>query len=92
MREVPYRKAISLLMYAAMGTHLDIVFTVSFLSQYMQNPGQPHWEAVKHVFHYLKGTHEHVLSIGECGTLSWSNKTCTGLEEYCDTNWALQKH
>jgi len=63
MRDIPYHESIGLLMYASLGTHLDIMFTVSFLSQFMQNPGQPHLEAIKHVFHYLKGTHEHVLSI-----------------------------
>jgi len=47
-------------MYAATSTHLDIVFSVVTLSQFMHNPGQVHWEAVKHVLQYLKGT----LSLG----------------------------
>jgi Reverse transcriptase (RNA-dependent DNA polymerase) len=53
---VPYREAIGSLMYVAQGTRPDISFMVSFLAQFMQNPGRPHWEAVKRVFRYLKGT------------------------------------
>ncbi|CDO68674.1 hypothetical protein BN946_scf184652.g1 [Trametes cinnabarina] len=56
MRRVPYREAIGVLMYAALGTQPDIVFAVSTLAQFAQNPGQPHWDAVKRVFRYLLGT------------------------------------
>src|SRR5882672_9670863 len=92
MRDVPYHEAIGSLMYATLGMQLDIVFAVSFLSQFMQNPGRPHWEAVKRVFRYLKGTREHELTIGMGGTLTWNGKTHTGLQGYCDANWASQEH
>ena len=42
-----YRSAISSLMYAAIGTRLDISFAVQHLSQFMSNPGPAHWTAVK---------------------------------------------
>jgi len=89
---VPYCEVIGSLMYAALGTCPDILFAVSFLSQFMQNPGWPHWEAIKCVFHYLKGMQEHVLIIGESGTLAWNNKKCAGLAGYCDADWASQEH
>jgi len=92
MRDVPYCKAIGSLMYTTLGTHPDIMFAVLFLSQFMQNPGRPHWEAIKRVFHYLKGTCEHTLTIGKHGTLSWNNKTCTSLQGYCNVDWASQGH
>ena len=79
-------------MYAALGMQPDIVFAVSFLFQFMQNHGQPHWKAIKWVFCYLKGTHEHELTIGMGRTLSWNGKTCTGLQGYCDADWASQEH
>lgn len=47
MRNVPYRRATGLLMYAALATRPDIAYAVTFLSQFMQNSGRPHWEAVK---------------------------------------------
>ncbi len=37
-------------MYAALGTRPDIVYAVSTLSRYSQNPGPNHWTAVKRVF------------------------------------------
>ena len=56
MCRVPYQEAIRSLMYASIGTHPDISFTISTLSQFLNNPGHVHWEAVKHVFCYLLGT------------------------------------
>ena len=50
MRRVPYQEAIGSLMYASVGTRPDISFAVSTLSQFLDNPGQAHWEAVKRVF------------------------------------------
>jgi hypothetical protein len=64
MCRVPYHEAIGSLMYTVLGTHADIMFAVTFLSQFMQNPGQPHWEEVKHVFRYLKATIGYKLTIG----------------------------
>lgn len=65
MRNIPYREAIGSLMYASLGTRPDITFAVACLSKYLQNPGMAHWEAVKHVFRYLKGTSHHWLTYGD---------------------------
>jgi hypothetical protein len=47
MKNIPYRESIGSLMYAAIGTRPDIVFTVSTLAQFQDNPGQVHWDVVK---------------------------------------------
>jgi hypothetical protein len=52
------------LMWAAIATRPDIAFTVSLLSQFMENPGEAHWEAINSVFKYLKGT-KNKLIIGK---------------------------
>ena len=52
-------------MYASLGTRPDISFAVQTLSRFAANPGMEHWEAVKRVFHYLKGTRELWLSYGQ---------------------------
>ena len=83
MRNVPYREAIGSLMYAALGTCPDISFAVSFLAQFMQNPGRPHWEALKRVFGYLKGTKDLKLVIGGLQG---------GLEAFSYVDWASQEH
>jgi Reverse transcriptase (RNA-dependent DNA polymerase) len=47
MKNVPYREAVGLLMYGAMGTQLDIAFAVSTVAQFSDNPEWAHWEAIK---------------------------------------------
>jgi hypothetical protein len=43
------------------------LFAVQTLSRFTANLGAAHWEAVKRVFHYLKGTRELWLSYGGMG-------------------------
>jgi hypothetical protein len=64
MRNVPYHEAVGSLMYAALGTRPDISFAVQTVSRFSTNPGAAHWEAVKRIFRYLKGTRELWLSYG----------------------------
>ena len=64
MSKVPYREAIGSLMYASVATCPDITFAVSTLSQFLDNPGDIHWEAVKRVFCYLSGMKSYQLTYG----------------------------
>lgn len=45
-----YVMAIRSLMYAVVGTRIDIAYAVQNLSQFIQNPGLEHWTVVKRVF------------------------------------------
>jgi len=83
MKNIPYREAIGSLMYAALSTHPDISFTLTCLSQYAQNPGKPHWEAIKCVFRYLKTTRDHKLTFG---------RDRTELIGYTDANHVTQEY
>ena len=56
MSYVPYANAIGSLMYAMICTRPDLAYVVSMVSRYMHNPGKKHWNAVKWIFRYLKGT------------------------------------
>lgn len=47
MKNKPYREAVGSLMYASLGTRPDITYAVGILSRFVQNPGLPHWNAVK---------------------------------------------
>ena len=62
MKKIPYQEAIGSLMYAAIATCPDIAFTVSTLSQFLNNLGELHWDMVKRVLRYLSGTKHHELS------------------------------
>lgn len=80
MSRVPYQEAIGSIMYAAQLTRPDICFAVSALSRYNQKPGKAHWNAVKRVFRYLKGTVDAKLVFRRDG-----NSEIIG---YCDADWA----
>src|SRR5258708_1010143 len=56
MRSVPYLAAVGALMYLATTTQPDIAYTVGCLSRFNSNPSIAHWQVVKQVLHYLKGT------------------------------------
>ena len=62
----------------------DTTYVVRVLSQFIQNLGQAHWEAVKRVVSYLGSTKDLWLTLG-------GNKQ-TLLEGYCDSDWASQPH
>jgi len=61
---VPYHEAVGSLMYAALGTRPDIAYAVQTVSRFSSKPGLDHWEAVKRIFRYLKGTRELWLAYG----------------------------
>lgn len=61
MSKVPYASAIGSLMYAMVCTRPDIAHAVGVVSRYMSNPGKQHWEAVKWILRYLKGSSETCL-------------------------------
>jgi hypothetical protein len=65
MRNVPYRKAVSALNWAALAMRPDIAFTVATVARFAANPGLAHWEAVKHIYRYLAGMCNLWLSYGE---------------------------
>ncbi|MCO5587924.1 hypothetical protein L7F22_041877 [Adiantum nelumboides] len=68
MEKVPYSLAIGSLMYAMVSTRPDIAFAVGVVSRYMANLGKKHWEAVKHVLRYLKGSASKCLDFGNIDT------------------------
>src|SRR6267142_3994219 len=57
-------EAIGSLMYAAVATQPDITFAISTLSQFLENLGEAHWKAAKHIFHYLNSTRNVALTYG----------------------------
>jgi hypothetical protein len=64
MHDVPYHKAVGSLMYGSLGTQPDISFAVQTVSHFSMKPGLIHWDVVKQIFQYLKGTKDLWLSFG----------------------------
>ncbi|KAI3821705.1 hypothetical protein L1987_09277 [Smallanthus sonchifolius] len=50
-----YRSLVGSLMYLT-NTRPDIMFTVSKISRFMEEPTKTHWEAGKRILRYIKGT------------------------------------
>jgi hypothetical protein len=64
MSRVPYSSIVGNLMYAMVFTRPDIAHTVGVVRRYMNNPSKEHWEAVKWILRYLRGTSTHALCFG----------------------------
>ncbi|XXG79495.1 hypothetical protein AAC387_Pa09g0546 [Persea americana] len=64
MSKVPYASAVGSLMYAMVCTRPDIAHAVGVVSRFMSNPGKMHWEAVKWILRYLRGTTKAALHFG----------------------------
>ncbi|XP_048323873.2 retrovirus-related Pol polyprotein from transposon TNT 1-94 [Ziziphus jujuba] len=64
MASVPYSSAVGSLMYAMVCTRPDIAHAVAVVSRFLSNPGKKHWEAVKWILRYLKGTSKLCLCYG----------------------------
>jgi hypothetical protein len=56
--DYPYLSAIGGLMYLANQTRPDIAFAVNLLARHSNRPTSRHWEGVKHILRYLKGTED----------------------------------
>ena len=79
MEKVPYSSAVGSLMYAMICTRPDIAYAVGVVSRYMSNPGKKHWEVVKGIMRYLKGTKGMRICFG-------SKEAC--VDGYTDANYA----
>ena len=54
--KVPYLSAIGVLLYLAQCTRPDIAFSVNLLARFSSTPTRRHWNDVKHILRYLRGT------------------------------------
>jgi hypothetical protein len=63
MKSIPYRETIGSLTHIARLTRPDIAFAVGACSRYLQNPGISHWNAVKNILRYLKGSSSFTLML-----------------------------
>ncbi|GKD86654.1 hypothetical protein Tco_1357808, partial [Tanacetum coccineum] len=79
---VPYSSAVGSLMYTVVCTRPDLAHAVSVVSRYMHNPGKMHWEPVKCILCYLKGTSNIRLSFEK------SRASPNGVVGYVDSDYA----
>ena len=77
MSKVPYASAVGSLMYAMVCTRPDIAHVVGVVSRYMSHLRIEHWNAVKWIVRYLRGTSNKCLHFGG---------STTDLEGYLDSD------
>ena len=79
MSKVPYASTIGSLMYAMVCTRPDIAHVVGVVSSFMSRPRKQHWEAVKWILRYLRG------SLDTC--LCFTSESLK-LQDYVDADFA----
>nr|GFB36648.1 retrovirus-related Pol polyprotein from transposon TNT 1-94 [Tanacetum cinerariifolium] len=86
MSKVPYANAVLSLMYLMVCTRPDIAYAVSVVSRYLANQSKNHWEAVKWILKYLRGT----VNVGLVyGTNRGNHVDVTG---FVDLDYAKDPH
>ena len=70
MSKVSYASVIGSLMYDMVCTRPDIAHVVGVISKYMSHPGIEHWNAIKWILRYLRGTSNKCLHFGGSTTNS----------------------
>ena len=80
MNSIPYASAVGSLMYGMIGSRPDLAFAVGLVSRFMGRPGRVHWDAVKWILKYLKG------SAKSCLTFKKHEKI--DVQGFCDSDFA----
>ncbi|MCI14971.1 retrovirus-related Pol polyprotein from transposon TNT 1-94, partial [Trifolium medium] len=80
-----YRSTMGALQYATL-TRPDIAFSVNKVCQFMAQPLESHWKAVKRILRYLKGTLSHGLLLAPSSTT-----LPISLRAYSDADWATNQ-
>ena len=58
---IPYSSALGCLMYAMLFTRPNLSHAIGILNRYQKNPGEEHWNHIKRVLRYVKGTMNYSL-------------------------------
>ncbi|KXJ62307.1 hypothetical protein RP20_CCG026806 [Aedes albopictus] len=77
----PYRQLLGSLMYTMLCVRPDICYAVGYLGRFQVQPGEAHWQALKRVVRYVKGTKNLKLHYKK-------NDDAEALVGYADADWA----
>ncbi|OAE32015.1 hypothetical protein AXG93_2772s1250 [Marchantia polymorpha subsp. ruderalis] len=72
-------------------TRVDIAFAVSIVSRFMNSPQEPHAQAVKRIYRYLRGTSDLALLYRRGEETHLQGKD-TQLQVFTDADWAADMH
>src|SRR5579871_4184520 len=78
-----YRSVVGALNYLAIVMRPDITFAIGIVARFVHKPGLAHWQVVKRILRYLKGTADYRLIFKR--NYGANNLT---LDIYYDADWA----
>ena len=81
MKGIPYSNAVGSIMYGMICTRPEVAYGIGLVSRFMSKPGRVHWNAVKWLLRYFKGTVKLKLKYKVDG-----NKSCK-VFGYCDSDF-----
>ncbi len=84
MHDVPYRKAVSALNWAALATRPDIAFAVTTVAWFSANPGMAHWGTVKRIFVISRGHVNCGCPMARLGGRWWATQMRMGVWQRID--------
>jgi len=77
---VPYQEAVGSLLHLAQATRPDIAFATNDVSRFNNQHSSEHWQAVKRIFRYLRGTIDYKLNFCKTNDMK--------MHAYTDADWA----
>ena len=84
MKGIPYSQAIGSVLWPVVVSRPDAAYAIGILSQFIQNPGLAHWQALKRLISYLGWTKDLWLTFGGRSEIL--------LQGFSDADWASNKH
>ncbi|XP_073132799.1 secreted RxLR effector protein 161-like [Henckelia pumila] len=82
MKNIPYSNAVGSIMYMMISTRPDISYALGLVSRFMSKPSREHWQAVRWLLRYLRGSIKLKLKYSRDTT-----NTCE-VNGYCDSDYA----
>ena len=70
MSSIPYASVVGSLMYVMVSTLPNIAHAVGTVRRYLSNLGKSHWNVVKWILRYLRGTFKLCIRFGGLNLLS----------------------
>ena len=81
-KRFPFRELVGSIMYIMLGTRPDLCFAISFFGRFQSGWDETHWNSLKNVLRYLKGT----KSLGM--VYRKSNSSMINVSAYVDSDFA----
>jgi len=76
MAKIPYLEALGAIIWLQVTTRLDLSYAVNVLSRFAHSPGKQHWNALKYILLYIKGTSHYCYDLPWTGLLTSEDASC----------------